>query len=119
MIDLRTGRYSFTPRAPRIVCNEPGLERPIKKGKLTAQYLRSVRTAYLRVLSEGLRKKVCGVPGRPGWLFVNNGGTPILVLGTGSFSGAAPDDFSCWSEAATALHEALDEAFGVRDVHFP
>jgi hypothetical protein len=110
-LDLRTGQYLFTARAPRRVCTDAGLERPARIGTLRAGRLEAVRTAYLRALSEGLEKPACRNGGRPEEIVVSNGGRPILVLATGSGTGSAPDNPACWSAAASALHDALDRIF--------
>lgn len=112
-VDLRTGRYAVTPRAARRTCDDVGLERPVRKGALSSKTLAAVRAAYLRVLSEGLGDSLClcRVGDGPRDIIVNNGGTPTLLLTTGRSSNSAPDDLNCWSAAATALHDILDEAF--------
>jgi len=74
-----------------------------------------LRAAYLRVLSEGLESELCREGGRPRDLIISNGGTPILALTSGWATSSAPDDLSCWSEAATALHDALDRVFSPAD----
>lgn len=114
-VDLRTGHYAVTLRAARRVCNDVGLERPVGKGKLFGQNLAALRTAYLRVLSDGLESSVCRGGGRPQDIIVNNGGTPVLALTTGRATASAPGDLSCWSEAATALHDTLDRIFSPAD----
>lgn len=110
-LNLGTGRYVLTRRAARRVCRDFDLERPVEKGRLAGKSLTAVRAAYLRVMSEGLENPVCREGGRPEDITVSNGGTPILVATTGWGSLPAPDDLSCWSEAANGLHDALDEAF--------
>ena len=110
-LDLRTGRYLFTARAPRRVCTDARLERPTRTGTLSAARLEAVRTAYFRALSEGLEKPVCRDGGRLEEIVISNGGTQVLVLATGSETGSAPDDLTCWSAAASALHDALDRIF--------
>lgn len=110
-LDLVSGRYALTPRASRRVCDEAGLERPVTEGRLDADRLAAVRAAYRRVLAEGLESPACADGGRPERLVISNGGPQILLLATGAETGLAPDDLSCWSDAAFALHDALDEAF--------
>jgi hypothetical protein len=110
-VDLRTGVYTLTPRAPRGICYDVGLERPSSKGRLSGHSLAALRAAYLRVLSEGFEKSVCRDGGRPQDIIFDTGGTPILVLTNGRGTRSAPDDLSCWSAAASALHDILDEAF--------
>jgi hypothetical protein len=111
-VDLGTGRYSLTPRAPRRICHRDGLERPRRRGTLAGRRLAQVRAAYLRALSEGLKSQVCREGGRPrDVIVINNGGTPILVVTSGSGSQSAPDGLYCWSDAANALHITLDEVF--------
>ena len=110
-LDLISGRYAFTPRAARRVCNDSGLERPVNLGRLDTQRLAAVRAAYLRVWGEGLESSACQEGRRPESIIISNGGTPILVLATGGMTVSAPDDLSCWTEAAWALQDELDEAF--------
>jgi hypothetical protein len=74
-----------------------------------------LRAAFLRVMTEGFEDPACREGRKPEHIIISNGGTPILVMTTGSGSGSAPDDLGCWSEAATALHGALDDAFGARE----
>jgi len=111
-LDLRTGGYLFTARAPRRVCNEAGLERPVRSGALRAATLEAVRGAYLRARSEGLTERACREGRRPEGIEVNNAGTPVLVLTSGSYTLSAPGELSCWNEAARALHQELDHIFG-------
>jgi hypothetical protein len=110
-LDLRTGRYQFTEIAPQRTCHEPGLERPVRVGRLSGAPLEAARTAYLRALGDGLENPVCREGRRPDVIVVNNGGTPILILATGRFTVSPPDDLACWSEAASALHEELERLF--------
>jgi hypothetical protein len=110
-LDLTSGRYALTARAARRVCNDAGLERPVTMGTLDAERLAAVRAAYLRVLAEGVETPACEEGGRPERIIVSNGGAQILVLATGAEQRAAPDDLSCWSDAALALHDTVDEAF--------
>jgi hypothetical protein len=114
-LDLQTGRYSLTARAPRRVCDKPGLERPVRNGTLGGKTLGALRLAYQRVLANGLESPACREGRRPKGIIIDNGGTPILLVATGRAVGSAPDDLTCWSEAATSFHDALDEAFGARN----
>ena len=114
-VDLRTGRYSLTERAPRRVCDSLGLERPTTKGLLTGQKLARLRAAFLRVISDGFETAACREGTARDEIVVSNGGTPILVLTVGGGTGSAPDDLTCWNEATTALHDTLDETFGTRN----
>lgn len=113
-IDLQTGRYSLTTRAPRSTCGKARLERPVRIGKLPRDALAPLRAAGLRATREGMKSEQCRAGGKPQELVISNGGVPLLVLTTGRDVNWAPDDLSCWSEAATALHEALDHAFDTR-----
>lgn len=110
-IDLRTGQYTFTTTAPRKVCNDTGLERPVSAGKLNGERLAAARAGYARAVAEGLIHQACREGRQPETLIVSNGGTPVLVLTTGRQTGSAPDDLSCWSQAASALHQVLDDLF--------
>lgn len=111
-LDLATGGYELTPRAPRRICNRARLERPVRTGRLAAKRLSQVRAAYLRVLREGLADPKCRDGGRPDRVVVSNGGPQILVVARGSGLASAPDNLGCWSEAADALYGMLDEMFG-------
>jgi hypothetical protein len=111
-LDLKSGRYEHTATAARRICNDADLERPVKRGMLRADRLDAINAAYLRVLNEGLESQACRDGTQPkDVILISNGGTPILVLTTGRFSAAAPQDLSCWSDAATALHDLLDQTF--------
>jgi hypothetical protein len=110
-LDLRTGRYELTSRADRRICGKFGLERPVTAGRLDAARLAAVRAAALRVLADGFVKPACRDHQPLQEIVVSNGGTPVLVLTTGAATGSAPDELSCWSDAATGLHNVLDETF--------
>lgn len=113
-LDLRTGRFELTPRADRRVCGDHSLQRPIKMDKLNGAKLGALRTAYLRVLAEGVESHACRY-GEPHDIIINNGGVPILIVATGYATRSAPDDWGCWSEAANSLHELLNHAFAPQD----
>jgi hypothetical protein len=113
-LHLRTGRYSLTRRAPRRVCGG-AIERPVRTGTLDAERLAAIRSAAMRVVMEGFESPACENGKRPEDIIVSNGGTPTLVLTTGFATASAVDDLSCWSEAATALHDLLDETFESTD----
>lgn len=115
MLDLRTGRYDFTARASRDICNDPKLERPVTHGALSVEKLASVRLAYQRVLSEGLESQACRDHKRPDYIVIDNGGVRVLVVTSGYASSPAPDDLTCWSDAATALKDLLDRTFSPGD----
>jgi hypothetical protein len=110
-LDLRSGRYALTHRASRRVCNRSGLERPTRTGRLRSERLEAVRSAYRRLVAEGFESSDCEDGKHPDNIVVSNGGTPILVVATGAAQGSAPDDLTCWSEAASDLHALLDETF--------
>jgi hypothetical protein len=110
-LDLRTGNYAFTAGAPRRICQQAGLERPVATGRLEAHRLAALRAAAARVLTEGFVDPACRDGGRPHTIVVDNGGTPVLLLTNGAGTAAAPDNLSCWSEAANALHASLEETF--------
>lgn len=110
-LDLRTGRYDLTSGAVRPACIRRGLERPVKTGRLDAARLAAIRDAALRVLADGFVRPECR-DGKPSpEIVISNGGTPVLVLTTGVATRSAPDDLSCWSNAAGRLHRVLDETF--------
>jgi hypothetical protein len=110
-LDLRTGQFAFTARASRQLCQQVGLERPIRIGTLDTQGLTPIRAAYLRVVSEGLVNPDCRDGRRPEELIVSNGGMRVLVVTTGAATASPPDELGCWSEAARALQDALDDTF--------
>lgn len=115
MLDLKTGRYALTPRAPRRVCNHVGLERPVIHGTIVGTQLAAVRSAYLRALSDGLENPSCRAGGRPDNIVVDNGGVRVLVVTSGMATMSAPDDLVCWSEAGTALQEVMYRIFSRDD----
>ena len=117
MLDLRTGHYELTPRAPRSVCNKPALQRPIRRGTLSARQLAPLRAAYLRALREGLEKPVCQGGGLPESteVIIDNGGLRVLVVTDGSRSISAPDALGCWTHAAMDLKDLLDRVFSPSD----
>lgn len=110
-LDLRTGRYALTVKAPRLDCGKASLERPVKMGSLDSGRLEAIRKASSRAAVAGLEAPACRNGGRPETIVVSNGGTQILVLATGAAIASAPDELGCWSNAATALHRLLDETF--------
>jgi len=110
-VDLRTGSYSHTPTASRPVCIDRRLERPVSTGRLDAARLVAVRAAYLRAVADGLDHPACRDGGRPQTIVISNAGPRILVLATGARTVSPPDDLSCWSDAANALHELLRQTF--------
>jgi hypothetical protein len=110
-VDLLSGRYALTGRAARRVCRRPGLERPVVTARLGGATLEALRAAYRRVLTEGLESRECRDGKHPDLVAISNSSTPILVVGTGADTGAAPDDLVCWSGAGNALLDALDETF--------
>jgi len=111
-VDLRTGRYAFTPRASRRTCNREGLERPVITGRLRADRLAAVRAAAARVWTESMVHPDCRDGRYPrDRIVISNGGRRILVLANGATVLSAPDDLTCWSEAADALKASLDEPF--------
>jgi hypothetical protein len=109
-LELQTGRYDYTARAPQRICHDVGLERPVTTGSLGADRLAAVRAAAARVLIEGFVHPGCRHGGRRDVIVVSNAGTPVLVLTNGAGTAAAPDDLTCWSDAASALHASLEEA---------
>jgi hypothetical protein len=114
-LDLQTGQFAYTARAPRQICNEAGLERPVIAGSLDTERLAPIRAAYSRALSDGLVSQACREGVQPNAVVVSNGGPRILVVATGAATRSArPDDLTCWSDAAHALHDILDETFGDR-----
>jgi len=114
-LDLRTGLFAFTPRASRPVCEDKTLERPSTNGRLNVRALSAIRAAYLRAVAEGLKSAACRNGARPDTLVFSNGGTPVLIVTNGYATRSAPDDLSCWSDAANALHNRLDRTFSPAD----
>src|SRR3954462_2827620 len=52
-VDVRTGMFAVTPGAPRRLCNQRGLERPVETGRLGHGTLTAVRVAYLQAVAQG------------------------------------------------------------------
>jgi hypothetical protein len=97
-------------------CAAPGLRRSrsrkaVDQGQTSRAELGGSPHAYFRALTQGLENPDCQPAGRLNNVVVSNGGTPVLVLTNGRGTLSAPDELSCWSDAADALHEALDSAF--------
>jgi len=68
-------------------------------------------SGFLRVEKEGFETHRCR-HGKPHDLYiVNNGGTPTLVVSNGAGTGVAPNNLTCWNDAANDLHALLDETF--------
>lgn len=114
-LDLQTGSYALTVRAPRPTCNKVDLERSVRTGTFSGESLARLRAASQRVVIEGMRNTDCRNGREPPGIVINNGGVPLIVLATGSGVAWTPDDLGCWSKGATALQAALDDAFVTRD----
>jgi hypothetical protein len=110
-LDLATGRYQVTATAPRRSCGTPGLERPVRSGVLAGPRLRDARAAFRRAAGEGLTSRACRDGGQPEQIVISNGGDRIMLVTNGARAEAAPENQSCWSPAATALHDWLDRQF--------
>lgn len=109
-IDLESGTYAFTARAPRTVCQNHDLQRPIAQGRLDVPRLQVLKEAYEQALADGL--DICrGGARRDDEFIVSNGGLHVLVVTSGRATYAAPTDLSCWTDGAWALHDLLDETF--------
>jgi hypothetical protein len=109
-IDLQTGTYALTDRAPQGICHQVGLERPVTTGRLAGARLAAIRAAAARVLTEGFAHPSCRGGPRRDEIVVSNAGTPVLVLTNGAGTAAAPDDLTCWSAAASAFYASIEEA---------
>lgn len=108
-VDLETGDYAYTAGAPRAVCQDLDLERPIVKGQLNASQVRVLDQAFQRAITDGLN--ACRAGQRPKDFIFSNGGLAVLVVNNGRAMDAAPSDLSCWTEAAWALHNLLQATF--------
>lgn len=111
-LDLRTGRYDLMPRAERSICHKPGLERRVKQGTLAVSKLSAIRKAQEEIGAEGLTLKACREGRDPPDIVISNGGRVTLVISDAVHTEAAPENQSCWTDAAWALHRALERAFG-------
>ncbi|HST36271.1 MAG TPA: hypothetical protein VLK25_06545 [Allosphingosinicella sp.] len=110
-LDLSTGRYRFTAGVRRPACTDESLERPVRVGTLGAGPLATIRAAFLRVLDEDVMDSACRDGSPQDHVVISNGGTPVLVLTTGALTVSTPDDLTCWSPAANALHDTLERTF--------
>lgn len=108
-VDLETGRYALTHRAPRTVCRDANLERPISEGRLDGAQLRALEQAFQRAVRHGLND--CRAGTRPEDIIVSNGGVPVLVVTDGRGTTSAPTELNCWSDAGRELHRLLDTTF--------
>ncbi|MBO9576743.1 MAG: hypothetical protein J7494_13490 [Sphingobium sp.] len=111
-LDLRTGRYELMPRADRNVCHKAGLERRVTEGRLGAEKLDAVRKAQQAIGTEGLTRKACREGRDPEEIVISNGGRVTLVISDAVHTESAPENQSCWTDAARTLHQALERAFG-------
>jgi hypothetical protein len=110
-LDLETGRFAFVARAARTACGDAQLKRRSVTGTMGIGQLERVSTLARRALAEGLDKPTCRNGGRPEESIGSNGGTPLLVVTTGSETHWASKILACWTGAAADLHDALDDAF--------
>ena len=114
LVDLATGHFDHTPTAPRPTCADATIKRPVQSGTLAPSDLSKLRAAFQRGQSEGLQSEECRT-GKPiENIIVSNGGRPVLLLNDGRSTAIAPEDPSCWSAAASNLHNLLDELFARR-----
>lgn len=109
-IDLVTGRFTLTSGASRDVCNDTGLQRPVRNGQLDEAPLAKLRTAYAAAQKQGLSQ--CDGGKKPDRIIVSNGGPAILVLTNGARTIAAPDQLGCWTDAAIDLGWLLERMLG-------
>lgn len=96
-VDLVTGRYELTPRAPRAVCLDTDLERRSFEGRLEGSRLRALQQASEHALADGFDKCRAGM--RSDEIVVSNGGVPVLVVTDGRGTASAPSDLNCWTDA--------------------
>lgn len=89
-LDLDTGRYALVATAARRECSNPRGGRRLEQGRLDGRRLTPIRAAYLRAMSDGLRRQGC-YTSRDGEIIVSNSGTPVLVATNGSRTFSAPD----------------------------
>jgi hypothetical protein len=80
-------------------------------GRLGGKHLAAIRAAYRAVLDNGFKSPYCEGGKHPDMLVISNAGTPTLVVATGAATWSAPDDLTCWSDSASALERALNDAF--------
>ena len=110
-LDMRNGEYMLTARAPRRICHDASLERPVTFGRLPRERLTALRADYREALAHGLVNPDCRAGKQSTKVVISNGGTPVLVLTNGQRTLSAPDELSCWSVAADTLQKALDREF--------
>lgn len=113
--DLTSGTYAYTAKASRGVCQNVGLERPIRRGRLQGARLLALQEAYRRAQTEGLDR--CRNGGTPGELLFSNGGIRVLLVTDGRQTQVAPDALGCWSDAALELHDVLERTFERPSAH--
>jgi hypothetical protein len=109
-LDLVKGTYALTPRASRRVCQDRDLERPVLNGKLGKTDLAAARAAYARAVAEGLHDPTCRRD-KDTFIAIYNGGAKLMVVATGQRTSGASSDINCWSPAADALYETLNDIY--------
>jgi hypothetical protein len=109
-LDLVKGTYALTPRASRRVCQDKDLDRRLVNGKLDKADLATVREAYARAVAEGLEDPTCRRD-KDTYVVIYNGGPRLLVVATGRATRGASSDINCWSPAADALYDTLNDVF--------
>ena len=109
-MNLGTGKFAFTSKAPRAVCQDSDLERATVEGRPSGPRLRALQNAFQRTMRDGL--DYCEGGRRPSEeIIIVNGGLQVLTVTDGRRTDAAPTDLSCWTGAAHAMHSLLEDTF--------
>lgn len=110
-LELGSGRYRLIHQQSRM---NPSAPVPTTSGRLAADELQPIRTAYAAARAEGLMLPACRNGGRAPQIVISNGGPRRLILDPEGARNEAPTERGCWTEPAIRLHEAVDAAFGAR-----
>jgi hypothetical protein len=112
-VDLDSGRYRWIVQRLRPECGH-ATSAPVEEGQLAPNQQRIIRRAAERGLREGLISANCREGRQSPDVVISNASEPyILIVSTPRDAMSAPNDLTCWSDAATGLQRAMERIFDV------
>ena len=113
-VDIDSGRFVWNAQLPRSEC-QSAKSAPLVVGELTAEERATLGENIREALTNGLVEQACREGRDPPRPVLSNAGAPyILVLSGPTDSLSAPNDLSCWSDAAMSLQRRLQRMFDLR-----